>query len=443
VIGPLRRAFGLEESRVWSPVHVVLTVAVLVAAAGVAVTWGDIHRYGGTDLRARVVGARMLALGLDPYRPLPGGVRHEWLYHPHWVFREITGCPYPPPLLALYALLCWLPYAAQRVIWFALEWASLLVSIAWLSRCVRPRRIRPWFVALALLFFAGGSFWRLHVERGQYYACVLLLFTWSASALARRGHGDGWRAGLPLGLAAALRPTAIVVVAPLWLLGYRKTAASAVAAAGATALALLPVTGITFWKDYVRLVETFEKAVPGVPEVTSMPHLAWVEGANFTEVMEHRSSNANIHLLLVSLAPRLGGPPLSLVPILAKVGCLAALAVLLALVWRGRRARWRGGPALAVAFTAVLVTEHFLPVRWGYVDTLYLAPLALVMPFMWRRRGRMLLLTVLAALVFGHSLVGPLDGGPGSLVRAVLLTGGLVAWTAAVTRRRPRLRPAA
>jgi hypothetical protein len=350
----LLQAFGIDADRARGPVRALFQVALVVAAANLVVTWGDVHHFGGTDLRARVVGARLLALGLDPYRPLPGGVRHEWLYHPHWVFREITGCPYPPPLLAFYALLCWLPYTVQRVLWFALEWTALLASIAWLSRLVRPPRLRPWFVALALVFFAGGSFWRLHVERGQYYAFVLLLFTWSASGLAGRGH-DGWRAGLPLGLAAALRPTAIVVIAPLWLLGYRKTATSALAAAGATVLALLPFTGITFWKDYVRLVETFEKAVPGVPEVTSMPHLAWVEGANFTEVMEHRSSNANIHLLLVSLAPRVGWPPLSLVPVLAKLGCLAAVAVMLALVWRGRRARWRGGPALAVALTVVLV----------------------------------------------------------------------------------------
>src|ERR1700682_893193 len=120
------RAFALEAPRVWRPWQALFLAALLVAAGNVAVTWGDVHRFGGTDLRARVVGARALVLGLDPYRPLPPGIRHEWLFDPHGVFRDISRCPYAPPLLAVYALLCWLPYTTPRVLWFALGWASLL-----------------------------------------------------------------------------------------------------------------------------------------------------------------------------------------------------------------------------------------------------------------------------------------------------------------------------
>lgn len=441
MIDRLRRVFGLETTRVWSPSSVLLAVALLVAACNLAITWGDVQRFGGTDLRARVVGARELALGIDPYRPLPDAVHHEWLFDPHGVFRDISRCPYSPPLLAVYALFCWLPYTVQRVLWFVLEWVSLLVSIAWLSRTIRPRAARPWFVVLALVFFAGGSFWRLHVERGQYYALVLLLFAWSVAELAARGRDDWW-GGVPLGIAGALRPTALVVVAPLWLLGYRRTATAALAAAGAIVALLLPFTGVVFWKDYTRLVDTLERAVPALPALSSLPYSTWVEGADFTRVLDDRSANANIHLLLVRLGPRLGWPPVALIPALAKLAFLAAMVLLLALVRRGRNARWRPRPVLAVAFTVAMVTDHFLPLRWGYTDTLYLAPIALLMPFMLRARGRMLLLTVLAALVLGHSLVEPLDAGTGSLMRAVLLTGGLLGWTIAATRR-PHPRPAA
>jgi hypothetical protein len=42
---------------------------------------------------------------------------------------------------------------------------------------------------------------------------------------------------------------------------------------------------------------------------------------------------------------------------------------------------------------------------------------------------------VLVALVLGHSLLEPLDGAAGSILRAVLLTGSLVGWTIAATRR--------
>jgi hypothetical protein len=442
VTGPLAPAVAPEGPRVWRPRQVVLLVAVLLAAGNLAVTWGDVRRFGGTDLRARVVGARALVLGIDPYRPLPAGMRHEWLFDPHGVFRDISRCPYAPPLLAVYALLCWLPYTTQRVVWFGLEWTCLLVSIAWLAGTIRAPAARTWFVVLALTFFAGGSFWRLHVERGQYYALVLLLLAWAARALTGR-EGDDWRPGVALGMAAALRPTAIVVAAPLWVLGYRKTAAATVAAAGAIVLLLLPVTGIVFWKDYVRLVETLERAVPALPPLASLPYSTWVEGADFTRVLDDRSSNANVHLLLVTLQERFGWPPLALVPALAKAGFIASIALLLGLAFRGRAARWRPRAALALAFTTSMVADHFVPVRWGYTDTLYLAPLAVLMPFMLRRRGRLLLFTTLAALVLGHGLLPPLEGAPGSILRPVLLTGGLVGWTIAVTRRGTPARRAA
>jgi hypothetical protein len=278
------------------------------------------------------------------------------------------------------------------------------------------------------------------VERGQYYSLVLLLWTWAAARLAAHGRDD-WGAGVPLGLAAALRPTAAVVAAPLWLLGYRKTAATTAATLAGVVFLLLPATGLTDWRDYARLVDTLERAVPGLPPVTSLPYAAWVEGADFTRVMDAHSANANVHLLLVAANDRAGWPPLALVAPLAKAAFVATLTALLALVARGRRGRWRPLPALAVALTTAVVTDHFLPVRWAYADILYLVPLALVLPFMLRRRGHPLLLLVVAGLALGHSLLPPLDeGGTGSLLRAALLTGALVVWTVAVTgRRRPRL----
>jgi hypothetical protein len=437
----LAAAFGLEQARPWSRPRVLFVVALVVAAFNFALSCGDVQRFGGADLRPRVVGARLLVLGVDPYRPLPEALsQNERLLDPRGPYRDATRCTYTPPLLAIYALFAWLPYLTQRLLWFALEWASLLFSIAWLARTIRPREARHWFVIPALVFFAGGSFWRLHVERGQYYSLILLLLAWSASELIARRHDD-WRAGVGLGIAAALRPTVLVVAAPLWLLGYRKAAVATMAAAATVVVLLLPVSGVVFWKDYVRLVSVLERAAPGLPALSSPPATMRVEGADFTRVMESRSSNANIHLLLLTIAQRTGWPPTALVPALAKLTFLAVMAGFLAVLWRGRRAHWPARAALVAAFTAIVISDHFLPVRWGYVDVLYLAPLALVTPFMLRARRPVLLLTVLLALVLGHSLLWPLDAGAGSLVRAVLLTSGLVGWTLAVARRHPRVIP--
>jgi hypothetical protein len=285
--------FGLRLDAVAAPLRLAFLAALLLAASNAVVTWHDVHEYGGTDLRARVVGARLLMLGQNPYRPQSGPVK-EWLFDPHGVFRDISRCPYDPPLLAVYASLCWLPYAVQRLAWFFLEWSALLVSIAVLARTFPGARARTGFVVLALAFFAGGAFWRLHVERGQYYSLLLVLlscFVWQL----KRGPRDDWRSGLLLGLAAALRPTLGIAVLPLWLLGYRRTAAGAFGSALAIVLVLLPVAGPGLWRDYARLVDVLERAVPLVPPLASAPYGGMVEGADFSRVLEHRSSNANVH----------------------------------------------------------------------------------------------------------------------------------------------------
>ena len=434
--------FGLRMDAVAAPLRIAFLAALLLAAGNAVVTWHDVRDYGGTDLRARVVGARLLVLGQNPYRPQAAPVK-EWLFDPHGVFRDISRCPYDPPLLAVYALLCWLPYAVQRVVWFFLEWSALIVSIAVLARTFPGPRARAGFVILSLGFFAGGAFWRLHVERGQYYSLLLVLLSWFVWRL-KRGRHDDWRAGLLLGLAAALRPTLGIAVLPLWLLGYRRTAAGAVGSALTVVLLLLPVAGPSIWRDYARLVDVLEQAVPRLPPVTSPPYAVRVEGADFTRVLEHRSSNANVHLLLVVLQRRTGWPDSRSIPVLAKASFLATLIALLAVVASARGGRWGPSSALLVSFCFVLATDHFLPVRWGYNDVLYLAPLALLAPPLSRPRGRVVLLVVVAALFLGHGPLGIVDGPTGTLLRSVLLTAVLFSWVvaAAYRRRKAALPPA-
>lgn len=433
--------FGLRLEALPLYLRIAFLAALLLAAGNAVITWNDVHEYGGTDLRARVVGARLLVLGQNPYRPQTGPL-NEWLFDPHGVFRDISRCPYDPPLLAVYASLCWLPYTVQRVAWFFLEWSALLVSIALLARTIPSSRARAWFVVLSLVFFAGGSFWRLHLERGQYYSLLLVLLSWSVWQL-KRGSRDEWRSGLPLGLAAALRPTLGVAVLPLWLLGHRRTAAGAFGSALAVVLVLLPVAGPTLWRDYARLVGVLERAVPMLPPLASAPYGGLVEGADFSRVMEHRSSNANVHLLLQWLQARSGWPDSQLIAGLAKASWLATLVALLAAVASARGGRWGPSSALVVSFSFALTTEHFLPVRWGYNDVLYLAPLALLAPLLSRPRGRALLLVVVAALLLGHAPLGIVDGPTGTLLRSVLLTGALLSWVvAAAFRRRKAVPPA-
>jgi hypothetical protein len=434
LISRLGALFGLRTAVLSVPLRLVFLFSLLLAAANAVVTWNDVREYGGTDLRARVVGARLLVLGENPYRPQAGPVR-ESLFDPHGGYRDVSRCTYGPPLLAVYAALCWLPYGIQRLAWFVLEWLALLASIALLARTIRGSRTRAWFVVAALVFFAGGAFWRLHVERGQYYSLLLVLLSWFAWQV-KRGYRDDWRSGLPLGLAAALRPTLGVAVLPLWLLGHRRTAAGAAGSALAVGLILLPLAGPGLWRDYTRLVDAFERAAPGLPPRVSPPYRGLVEGAEFGRVLEHRSSNANLHRLLLTTRERTGWPDLAALPVLAKASWLATMTAILGILAAARGARWGPSAVLLASFGVMMATEHFLPLRWGYNDVLYLAPLAMLAPVLARRTSRVWLIVVSSALVLGHDRMGLLDGPTGTLVRAALLSTAIVGWLMAAAHRR-------
>lgn len=151
-----------------------LGLLALALVLAVTVSFGDAVAFPGFDLRPKVVGARALLLGLDPY--LPETLR--WtkatpaiLTDTETVFYANTGLArttYPPSLLLLYIPFATLPYNFQRLLWWALEWAALLASIGLLCAAT-PRRFQMAFLIVAIGAFACSYFWRWHAERGQYY----------------------------------------------------------------------------------------------------------------------------------------------------------------------------------------------------------------------------------------------------------------------------------
>jgi hypothetical protein len=55
------------NSRPWLVQPLLLVLRVIACGLNVANTIRDVDQYGGTDLRIRVVGARALTRGLNPY----------------------------------------------------------------------------------------------------------------------------------------------------------------------------------------------------------------------------------------------------------------------------------------------------------------------------------------------------------------------------------------
>src|SRR5207249_2402179 len=76
----LWRLFGLEPAQLTPIERTLLRVALFVGLCALIWTYRDMRTYSGDDLRNRVVGARVMLAGYDPYTFVwQPGMPEEWL----------------------------------------------------------------------------------------------------------------------------------------------------------------------------------------------------------------------------------------------------------------------------------------------------------------------------------------------------------------------------
>ncbi len=452
------RLMGAPPRALTHRLVVFLSIGLLVLAWAAWTSFGDVSRYGGTDLRARVLGARMLLEGLSPYTTPQNELTPERLLDPDRNFVSITRCTYSPAMLVLYAPLAGIDYGAQRYLWAGLEWAALVGSILVLGRAVPGARAKALFAGGALVFFAGDWSMRLHVERGQHYVFVLLALSLATLVAVRMRKGtmrraDSFASGLLLGAAAAMRPSMIAAAGPLLLLRRWRTVLGIIAGAGVCVAAVLPLAGPKLWREFfdgAKFHETIAyKGLEGLdppaefyqrvlPREASRPDWRYiVDGADFTEMMPQRVMSLTF-VTLYQLYPDVFQKfvPRNYMSLVAKVLALGACAIAGAacLFSRGRVGITT---ALACGFAMITVGEYFLPIRFSYADVLCLPTLAMMSPFLIRRRGRGWLVALVAVMLPGlvvpavmpmptDPTVLPTLSAPDTLAQAVRSLGLLV-----------------
>ena len=445
------RLLGLPRRAMSLPAVCALSACIVVLAWAIATSWHDVHRYAGTDLRARVVGARLLAAGESPYFTLQESSTPEAFVDPDRYYTSVTRCTYTPALLALYLPFAAMPYPDQRVLWLVLEWCAFVASVVLLTRSIPGSRAKLAFAATALVFFAGDWSMRLHVERGQYYVFLLLL-----SALAiflgigASSRGDRFIGGLPLGVAAALRPSFVVAAVALSCLRQWRTCAGMALGAALAVVVTLPIAGASSWPEFFRLSEAYEVSRvegPGAMDPPGAPYVypgrrpsggdrVVVDGADFTERLPAKSTTVTL-FSAYNRAPamlRALVPP-QRVPGLARAVALVVCALAAVLCLRARRPM-NLRHALGCCFALALAIEYCLPVRFSYADPLYLAPLAVFTPRMIR--GRCRAFAVALTLAMASSLLMPSNAT--SALRSLSLLAA-VCGSALVVLNVPRAAP--
>jgi Glycosyltransferase family 87 len=442
----LARCFGVDYLALPDWQRMLWIIALIVCAFNIAASVNDYQAYGGQDLRIRVVGARLLLQGIDPYRWSSNPDGPAELQDPAQEFKDLGRCSYPPTLLLAYAPLTSLPYRMQRGIWMTLEWLALLTTISLAARLTRVQRIR-FLIAVTGLFLVAGSYvWRFHVERGQYYVFIALMITSGVLLLMRR-RGDHVGAGILFGLAMALRPPVAVLLLPLAWRGLRRTSLTAVLTAVVSVVLTLPWAGVSTWRNYTWMAGEWEKAMLDYSYLSRnyerTTPIKGVVDSYRPDALEVRGGTPTVGSVLARAYRGAPGyvPEIVMTPVFQKVCFLGVLALWFTGFILTHRTRPLSVRETMIAGVWLMVlTDYFLPMRVEYADVLFLLPMALAMPLLTRQRHRgALLLLILAWLPIVMAPAPTFYGywGYQAMARAVLLLGvcGLPLFAAWRSRR--------
>lgn len=368
----MRRDRGISAGTVLTAL---LAAVIFVSALGFVKDIMNTQDYGGVDLRNRVVGARVMLEGLDPYHFKWSDAYPDTLLDPvDNPDNEVSRVTVPPTVLMLHVPLARLPYHAQRTMWLYVQWLLLLASIFFFSRCARSRDQAKaiWIVGL---FLSCTGIWRFHVERGQVYILFVFLAA-LAYWLSRRTwkHAALW-GGIVLGIAASMRPTLALILLPM--LVFRKWKLSAGLVAGLVVFVLLSVAifGVPLWKDYSSAMRYHERDNLGLAQSLSEENTTrYIEGTGYYgSYREFPYINTSVQWFLKSNWD-INAKTSALFSMLAFVILLAA--AYLVLFWRRDVSL---ETVLLFGFSIMLVAEFFLPaVKTYYFNIIWLVPLSLL-----------------------------------------------------------------
>ena len=206
----------MKKSEIDLILSILLIFAIFISITGFFNDISNTVKFGGVDLRNRVVGARLLIDKQDPYH-------YKWqkgdspLFldprdNPDWKVNRVTV---PPTVLMFHTSFSWLGYKIQRYLWLFVQWFLLLGSIFLFSKS-SGSNAKSKLIWICGLFFVGSSFfWRLHVERGQIYILYVFLITLSYWIYTKKRNDSEIWSGIIAGIAMSLRPPLIVLSLPM------------------------------------------------------------------------------------------------------------------------------------------------------------------------------------------------------------------------------------
>lgn len=247
---------------------------------------------GGIDLRSRVVGARLQAMGLNPYAFIwQQGMSDKLLdlktfekiglKEAKWFNRTTL----PPHGLFFFQVFNDFNYSVTMYIWLFFEWLMVFM-LGYMMQFLFLDKKRYWlFFIVFISIFTHLPQWLLHIDRGQIYIfyafflCGAVVFLNTAYAHLPRNMQSYYISLTFMVIALIFWPLFGLVLIPLFFsLQHRKYAL------------LAAILAITFWAGAFFLnkdmyASFFEKMLNGKSFViTTIPDVHYVEGVDISKI---------------------------------------------------------------------------------------------------------------------------------------------------------------
>lgn len=357
---------------------IVTLIAALALLFSFAIDLSLTRKYGGVDLRDKVVGARSLLEGRslyrNPWRPGEPERLADPMVPPGAEMTRYTGTPFQSLVLAPLGMLS---FGNARLMWLVMQYALLLAAFLFMLRGFGEGDERSHLIAAtALVVLLVSTSWRLHVERGQVYilfGALLAALFWS---LKKERH---LLAGAIAASLMLFKPTYAFLLLPLlvrvklrMLLG-----GAGLIAVAAAAFAVIP-NGLASWSEYLDAMRAWS-AMPGLgapPSVDpgAFEYPATIEGlSNLRDHHKMEFENGSIGAVLLAV----GGIAL---PGWAPWAAYGLILVLSAYMLRRELPGVQGTRLLLLGFLAWTVLMMILPTpRFDYQLVHWIGPVLFVL----------------------------------------------------------------
>jgi hypothetical protein len=252
-------------------VNILLIVAIVIGLLGFLSDFRNTLKFGGIDLRNRVVGARLLTKGLDPYYFKWRQGDDERLIDPlDWPTIPVSRVTVNPSILLFQSTFANLPYFPQRIIWFVMQWFCLITSVfIFVKNSLHTLQSK--FILISIFTLISGSFlWRLHIDVGQFYIVYVLLLSLAYKCFNSNFKYANALGGFFTGLAACFRFPIIVIVLPMIIFRkFQMLIATIVSFFTCLAVSIL-LAGLPAWQSYLSAMTANSKLNAGLISVAKV-----------------------------------------------------------------------------------------------------------------------------------------------------------------------------